>query len=222
MRESEASHHHALNELPGFWPAFETDHLRENWGNGLDFGYLLTSAGHVVESSGGGVEIPFPRLIQKLKGAFRVIEVTRLQPEDRALAEGDDAPLFIHSGDRQPRLDPLSHRQHFSVGYAVPRLQITLAEAEAGLPLSPLAGLVGEFGDAEVAAVGVPGASGPLAIDPKFPEIQLAVAGRRNIGGPQLLALNSHFLPAGNGASAAHHRPSAGPGSEHQAGILRC
>ena len=44
--------------------------------------------------------------------------------------------------------------------------QIALAETEAGVALGPLGGLVGEFGDGEVAAVRMPGASGPLAIDP--------------------------------------------------------
>ena len=71
VRESEATQHDALDELPGFGPAFEADHLREHGRNGLDFGKLLARARQVVERPGGGVEIPLPRLVQELEGAFR-------------------------------------------------------------------------------------------------------------------------------------------------------
>ena len=166
MREGEATQHNALDELPGFGPAFEADHLREHGSNGLDFGKPLARARQVVERPGGGVEIPLPRLVQEFKSAFRIVKVTRRELEDGALAEADDVFLFVHADDRQARLDPAGHRHHFGVGDCVPRFQVTLAEAEAGVALRPLGRLVHQVRDAEVTPLGVPGAGGPLAIDP--------------------------------------------------------
>ena len=222
VRKSQSVQQHTLDELPGLGPALEADHLHEHGRNGLDFGKLLTWARQVVERAGRVVEIPLTRLVQEFERPFRVIEVVRLQPEDGALAEADHALLLIHANDRQPRLDPLSHRDHFGVSDGVPRLQIARAEAEASLALGPLGRLIGEFGDREVAPVGMPGARSPLAIDPEFPEIPFALPDGRNLSGPQLLAFDGDFLPARDRSSTAQDGPRLRPGRKHQTGILRC
>ena len=122
MRESEATQHNALHDLPGFGTAFEADHLGERGGDGLDAGKLLAGERQVVERSRDGVEIPFSRLVQEFKRPFRIIEVACLQPEDSTLAETDNALLFVHANDRQPRLHPLGHCKHFGVGNRIRRL----------------------------------------------------------------------------------------------------
>ena len=161
----------------------------------------LARARQVVERSASRVEIPLPRLIQELERALDIVKITRFQSEDRALAEADDAFLFVHADNRQARLHPLRHRHDFGVGDCVPRLQIAFAEAEACLALRPLRRLIGEFGDGQVALVRMPSASSPLAIDPELPEIPFAVADIRNIGGPQLLAFDRDLLPAAQWAA---------------------
>ena len=69
----------------------------EHGGDGLDVGKLFPGTWQVVERPGSRVEIPFSRLVQELEGAFDVVEVARRKLEDRALAEADDALLFVHA-----------------------------------------------------------------------------------------------------------------------------
>src|ERR1017187_9460286 len=117
--------------------------------------------------------------------------------------------LFVHACNRQARFDPSAHCHDFSVGDCIPRLQIALAEAEASVPLRPLGGVVRQLRDGEIASIRMPGSGGPPAIDPQLPEIPSTLAHRRNIGSPQLLALDSDLLPAGNGPPPTQDRQEA-------------
>ena len=49
VRESQPAQDDALDELPGFGPAFEADDLRQHRGDGLDVRQLFARARQVVE-----------------------------------------------------------------------------------------------------------------------------------------------------------------------------
>src|ERR1035438_3488248 len=101
------------DEFTGFGPAFDTDHLRQRRGNGLERLQSLAWQRQVVQRAASRIKIPLPRLIQELESALDVIKITRLQSEDRALAEVNDALLFVHAHNRQAGPHPLRHRYGF-------------------------------------------------------------------------------------------------------------
>src|ERR1039458_8308192 len=89
--------------------------------------------------------------------------------------------LFVDACNRQARFDPSAHCHDFSVGDCIPRLQIALVEAEAGMALRPVWRVVRQALDGEVASIRMPGTGGPPAIDPQLSEIPFTLAHRRNI-----------------------------------------
>ena len=170
VREGEPAESELPHPLVIAGLAFKENQLRERGRDHLGTSRIFARLRQVIQGAGGAVEVPLAGDIEQFEGVFDIIKVARIEFEHTALAEARQPVRFIDARDWQMRFHPAVHHPHLGVGDGAPRFQVAVFKPETRLALGP--GRIGfrlrNFGDFEVAGIGMPGARAALAINPEL------------------------------------------------------